>query len=83
MTKPACWSCGSPNDDYTAANDAPGPDRPFEGAVGVCLYCAAISIYTGNDLEMRAPTPAELAEVMADQHIVKVVQAIHAMNASK
>lgn len=74
MTPPTCRDCGAKLDTYTPTGD----DRatPTAGAVSICAYCACISVFTGDGLALRAPTPAEIAEVEGDSRIRDVVRAI-------
>lgn len=61
--------CGHPDEDFTAAEAG---DLPRSGSVGVCAYCGTVTIFTGVGLLQRAPTPAELAEVLADPTVARL-----------
>jgi hypothetical protein len=71
-TRPRCPYCGEISDGFTRVDG--DDEEPTEGAVGICLYCLGVSIYTGVGLHKRKPTREELVEIMADDD---VVQAIH------
>lgn len=67
-----CWSCGERLDDQTAAG--PGRQTPAPGDVSVCFYCAAVGIFTEDDV--REPTSAEAADLLNDPNVVNVRLAI-------
>lgn len=76
---PGCWSCGSPNDDFTGIGDT-DLGLPDEGAISICAYCGAVAVFTGQALLVRKPTAGELADVMANTTARRAIQAIRARN---
>jgi hypothetical protein len=69
-----CRSCGRENDGYTSACALAHPDP---GSVSICWYCASVSIFT-DELELRAPTDAEMTLMMQDEQIWRIVLSIRA-----
>jgi hypothetical protein len=67
-----CWCCGAAIDDQTAAG--PGRQTPEPGDVSVCLYCAAVGIFTEDSV--RPPTDVEATELLNDPEVVSVRTAI-------
>lgn len=75
-----CWDCGAKNDGYTAGDLDPA-NVPSEGAVSICLYCGAFSVFTGEvvlcDCEegghpvflFRKPTDDEMLEFEGDPNL--------------
>jgi hypothetical protein len=68
----ACLSCGAANDAATGINAY----VPSAGDVSICLYCAALAVFTGEGLAIRAATPAELEEIQADAGVTRARFAI-------
>jgi hypothetical protein len=65
----ACWDCGI---ELTGADGVGGTDHPpAPGDVSLCIYCEALSIFTGKGLEMRKPTEEESREAEADPDIIR------------
>jgi hypothetical protein len=66
-TEPSpCPFCGKVND---RASSVGGEIAPESGDYGVCFGCASVVVY-GDDLKLRAPTEAELAEAQADAELM-------------
>lgn len=70
-----CPHCGGPADVADGQDPA---SRPGHGSVGVCAYCSGIQIFEQSRLGLflRAPTPAELAELEADPKVKRVRAAL-------
>lgn len=68
-----CPSCGEKIDDQTAITDT---DEPEAGDCGICAYCGALHVFTGENGEKRSPTPDELIDFMADPGVRKVLRRI-------
>lgn len=63
--------------DAASAMDG-GPQRPEAGDLSVCLYCAGVSVFTGEGLIKRLPTKAELAEIDGDSRIAAAQRVVRA-----
>ena len=57
-----CWHCDRPLDAATALEDG---NHVAAGAVSLCMYCAAVGIFT-TDLALRPPTTDELDDLGDD-----------------
>lgn len=66
MHRLGCWACGHVND---AASSLDTTEPPDDGSVSICFYCSALSVFTGQGLVVRQPTPGELDEFLADPRI--------------
>jgi len=64
--RPSCFNCGK--HAVTNISDD-GPPSPTDGDVSVCLYCAAISLFTGNGRHTRRPTDEERTDLLADPDV--------------
>lgn len=62
-----CWACGHLTDDATCVSDAKA--TPADGDIGVCLYCRAVQVFTGDGFEHRAPTLTELDRIDSDPRV--------------
>lgn len=71
-----CRTCGSKVDDFTPVGDDDAV--PEAGNVSVCLYCGTLSIYTGEGLNLRMPTPEEMAEMAEDEDLQRTVKQVMA-----
>ncbi len=49
------------------------PRAPDAGDIGICFYCGAVNIYT-DDLQLRSPTPDELAVLQQNPFIMKAAR---------
>lgn len=78
-TGPRCWSCGSGNDAAVGIGET-DPGEPSEGAVSVCAYCGAVSVFTGSGLDLRKPAAWELADMLQDPTIRAAVNAVRHRN---
>jgi hypothetical protein len=47
---------------------------PRQGDVGVCLYCRALGVFTGDGVKQRPPTASELDEFDHDDRIPIVLR---------
>jgi hypothetical protein len=74
--RPRCPHCRTVADDYTPFDTA--DPVPTEGAVSLCVYCLGLSIFTGEGLDKRKPTEAELIEIMADPQVIKAIRVLEA-----
>ena len=45
---------------------------PSAGDVQVCITCAGVAVFTGNELESRLPTDEERAVFDKDDSVVKI-----------
>jgi len=69
---PRCPVCGALNEAWTAMN---GLRRPKAGDASVCLYCAALCVFTvGGGL--RIPTEEETASMLADPFVIKLLETV-------
>jgi len=68
-----CPQCGYAFKHATSANVDDLQAVPKEGAISLCGDCGAINIFTA-DRSVRAATEAEIAEIMADENVRRVVQ---------
>lgn len=71
-----CRDCGNVLDGFTGASeDAVLPD---DGSLSVCGYCACISFFSvvGGIVFLRAPFPAELAELENDSEVTRLVRMV-------
>jgi hypothetical protein len=73
-----CWNCGSLNDAATGIGEN-DPGLPSEGAVSICAYCAAVSVFT-DSTNMRKPTRVEMEEFAEDKTILAAVSAVLSRN---
>jgi hypothetical protein len=62
----ACWDCGVVLTGASSEQDHP----PDAGAASLCVYCEALNIFTGKNLEIRKPTEEEVAQYEADPDII-------------
>jgi hypothetical protein len=70
-----CRDCGAVVDAATIVLEI-GRLPPAAGDVSVCFYCACISVYTGDGLELLAPSEDELAKMVGDVALQRVVRAV-------
>lgn len=78
MTPLLCRVCGKGNAGHTPAGALPAV--PHDGDYSLCAYCGAWSVFDGAGL--RAPTPAEIAEIEADPDCaaaLRIVETIEAL----
>lgn len=68
-----CPTCGNVND---AATCVEGEHSPSPGDVSVCLYCAAILIFT-DELETRLPTEREMIDLQTSQNWPTIQKTIY------
>jgi hypothetical protein len=66
-----CPYCGRRNDLHDRTDDGAGPQP---GNVSLCWGCRGLSIFTVSGL--RKPTDWELADIMADPHIRRILGAM-------
>lgn len=71
-TRPRCPHCNTVADDFTPVD--PAAPEPDEGSVSICVYCLGVSIFTGEGLVKRKPTPEELIEVMGDDYVIDAIR---------
>lgn len=67
----ACPSCRARVSGATHVGGPAGPRAPHPGAATVCAYCAAPAVYD-DELQLRHPTDAELADLLADPRFVQL-----------
>lgn len=66
-----CWRCGTVLERLTRITD--GADLHEPGSVVLDVDgCGAVNIMTGNELELRAATDAEIAELMTDPEFMAI-----------
>lgn len=68
----ACLNCGKELDAMSAL----GEYAPHEGAVAMCLYCgypALVARVEGNEVILRDPDRAELASMLSDPEILRLL----------
>lgn len=63
-----CWACGH-NINGTSGMTGPIDAPPRAGDIGVCLYCRAVGVFTGDGVEQRPPTMPELDALERDDRI--------------
>jgi len=68
-----CPTCGSPSDAATEPLDSSA--TPREGDISICLYCRSASVFTGQGLDRRAPTDAELVEILSHPDVARYANA--------
>lgn len=67
-----CLGCGTRIDAATQIVREDGEvAKPHEGAVTICLHCGHVMIYADDHGRLRNPTEEELAELAADEAIVR------------
>lgn len=59
----ACPYCGDPGGVASPVGHAGATPAAGEGSL--CLYCGGLAMFTGEGLNVRRPSPAELAEIEA------------------
>ena len=76
-----CPCCGSTNDQVMGVGEGHDPAGPVinPGDRSVCAYCGAMSVFTGNGLEVRSPTRDEMAESLADPTVREAIRAVVAL----
>lgn len=74
-----CPSCGHKIEGLTNTIDI---DPPAPGDPSVCLYCQAISV-TGDDGNLRLPTPDEALEFSQDPNIQAIIAAMRTLGPPK
>ena len=52
--------------------------RPKPGDASVCLYCAALCVFTA-DGGLRIPTEEETASMLADPFVIKILETVVAV----
>jgi len=67
-----CMNCGYLLDATT------GEGHPSPGDVSICIECLNIALFT-HDMALRAPTAAELREIMAEPEVRRYLMAIRQM----
>jgi len=75
-----CPGCGYVFTHATSANPDNLSAVPTEGMVSLCAGCGAINIFE-RDLSVRAATKQEIAEIMSDQKLRKLVQSFQTFRA--
>jgi hypothetical protein len=73
VSAPRCPYCGVENDAAAALTDVLAPR---EGDVSICFACTAIGTFTGEGLEVRRATPAEVAAAVAFPLVVQALALI-------
>jgi hypothetical protein len=69
-----CPFCKHAVNTYVDSRD---PARtPRDGDISICANCSGLSVFQGS--ELRLPTPAELAESMRDQDILRAIRELRA-----
>jgi hypothetical protein len=78
-----CPGCGETLDGATGANT---DSAPTPGALSMCAYCAAVTIF-GDDLRLRPLKPAEVAKIESEPEtmalLMRASTAFHFLKASK
>ncbi|HEY2088550.1 MAG TPA: hypothetical protein VGH54_21345 [Mycobacterium sp.] len=80
----ACWKCGHVHEEAVGegaepiANYAPRPGEP-----AVCLSCCALTVFTGEGIETRKPTPAELEQLKQIPAVVNTVALVYRARAAR
>jgi hypothetical protein len=70
-----CPYCGLTND---RASDPTGDAVPKRGDISVCIRCGGVGLFT-RSLRVRKPSPAELAEAMANPKVRRLQAAIRGL----
>ena len=71
-----CPRCGKRNN---GATDVQGRDlRPSEGDASICVYCGALSVFTGHRLDKRLPSQEETAALLTHPAIRSALVTIRA-----
>lgn len=73
-----CPACDADHDAHTAL-DGPDGARPKAGDVSVCLYCAAVLVYTDlmlGRLGLRQAAGEELDRLLEDRRLAAAVLAV-------
>lgn len=70
VARSRCPGCGHEVDRAGGMQDA---EPPTPGAISICISCGYLSIFT-EDLALRPPTEAELAEIRADTTAWPIIQ---------
>jgi hypothetical protein len=66
----SCPTCGIVNDMHSTPDGA----GPGIGAVSLCWNCGSVGVFEAR--EVRKPTPAELAKIMAMPEVRKALGAM-------
>jgi hypothetical protein len=66
----ACPGCGRVHDAATGTVNR----APRDGSISVCIACGAVAIFEAGRL--RAPTPAEAAEVANDPRVLMMQRGV-------
>lgn len=75
-----CPSCGNVLDGATEVHGSDA-SPPGEGDLSICVYCSALSVFTGIGLDKRKPTKDELRTALSDERVRLVLAAINVANA--
>jgi hypothetical protein len=73
MPSSPCLHCGRILDGATNAPDQTGAPEP--GALSVCVYCSAVTIF-GDDLRLRPLTEGEVEELRADPELFERIAVV-------
>lgn len=70
-----CPFCKAELDAASWADDG-APAAPVAGDVSVCAYCQCLLIFDGDPLRVRAPTVAELGDLVAIPAVQRTLKAL-------
>lgn len=70
-----CPFCLSNNDSFENVSDVDKPD-PIEGDLALCLYCAGVSVCTGEGFTVRLPTEDERDAFLASPHVIRAISLV-------
>jgi hypothetical protein len=67
-----CPNCGKVLDAVTGVDHE---NAPVAGSVTICINCSGLSVFQ-DDLTLREPTPEEMADLMAQPEVQRVLMAL-------
>lgn len=70
---PTCPHCCALLDGASAADGDENGRGPEPGDPTVCAYCAEMSLFDGDPLQLRVATADELAELSSDPELARVL----------
>lgn len=77
-----CPACGYTCDAVAQAG-GPGPTRPADGDVSICMRCAHVALFAAAAPGgLVNPDPDALAELMSEDAVIAAVTGIRLMNRS-
>jgi hypothetical protein len=68
VPQPYCPFCTKLIDGYTPIG---GRQHPKPGDVSLCYYCSALLVFDGDPALPRAPTPAEITDILGTPELVR------------